>query len=318
MKDINHQYHGVPWKNSLLLLLTAVIWGIAFVAQSVGMDYVGPFTFNGVRSLIGAAVLLPVIRFFGEKPQTDEKKGKGTREAGNERTEKTKTLLTGGILCGLCLCVASNLQQIGIQYTTVGKAGFITACYIVLVPVLGIFLHRRCGALLWGAVALAMAGLYLLCIKEDLIPGRGDILMLLCAFAFSVHILVIDCFSPKTDGVKLSCIQFLIAGFISMLCAFLFEAPDLSSILAAWMPIGYAGVLSCGVAYTLQIIGQKGMNPTIASLILSLESSISVIAGWLLLGQSLSARELWGCALMFLAIILAQFPASDRSRVDDT
>lgn len=284
-------------RNSLLLLLTAAIWGVAFVAQSVGMDYVGPFTFNGVRSLIGGIVLLPLV--LGKKRRADAAKaGPANR----------RTLLLGGVLCGAVLFAASSLQQIGIQYTTVGKAGFITACYIVIVPLLGLAFGKRCGLFTWLAVALALLGLYLLCITETLSVGKGDLLMLGCALLFSVHILVIDFFSPRVDGVAMSCIQFFICALLSAVPVFVGERPQISAILAAWAPVLYAGVLSCGVAYTLQIVGQKGMNPTVASLILSLESCISVLAGWLILGQRLSGREILGCLVMFAAIVLAQLP----------
>ena len=291
-------------QHSLLLLLTAVIWGTAFVAQSVGMDYVGPFTFLCTRSFIGGAALLPVIAFMdrqkSEEARLEEKK-----------PENRKILIRGGILCGLALCFASAFQQYGILFTTVGKAGFITAMYIVLVPILGIFLKRRAGIKVWISVFLAVAGLYLLCMTEKLSLGKGDALVLLCALVFAIHILVIDHFSPKVDGVKLSCIQFLVCGILSGVPALLFEQPNLSGILAAWLPILYAGVMSSGVAYTLQIVGQKNMNPTVASLILSLESCISVLAGWIILGQHLSSREIFGCVLMFGAIILAQLPQKE-------
>lgn len=291
----------IQLKNSLLLLLTAAIWGVAFVAQSVGMDYVGAFTFNAARSIIGAIVLLPVIWFLDKgKPSVSQTPA--------EKKAGRKTLITGGLCCGIFLCLASNFQQFGIKYTTVGKAGFITACYIVIVPILGLFLKKTCSPFIWAAVVLALIGLYLLCIKDGFSIGKGDFLVLICAVLFSLHILVIDYFSPKTDGVKMSCIQFLVSGLLSGIPALLLEHPQMSSILAAWMPILYAGVLSCGVAYTLQIVGQKGMNPTVASLILSLESCISVLAGWIILGQNLSSREILGCFIMFGAIILAQLP----------
>lgn len=288
-------------RQSLLLFLTATIWGVAFVAQSVGMDYVEPFTFNAVRNMIGAIVLLPCIGLLNRL------NGKDNGEAGEPQK---KTLIIGGISCGVLLFIASNLQQFGIQYTTVGKAGFITAMYIVLVPVLGIFLHKKAGLKIWAAVALAVAGLYLLCMTDGSFSLQmGDLLVLACAVAFSFHILVIDYFSPKVDGVKLSCIQFSTCAVLSAIGMLLFEEPKLSQILAAWVPILYAGVMSCGVAYTLQIIGQKGMNPTVASLILSLESVVSLLAGWVILGQKLSKRELAGCTLAFAAIILVQLPS---------
>lgn len=289
-------------KNMLLLLLTAAIWGVAFVAQSAGMEYVGPFTFNCIRCLMGGLVLLPFIWL----------RDRGRKREAMQR-EDYRNLAAGGLSCGLALFLASSLQQIGIQYTTVGKAGFITACYIVIVPVLGLFFGKRVGPMVWAAVVLAVAGLYRLCMSGGAGGiNRGDLLMTACALLFSVHILVIDHFSPRADGVKLSCIQFFAAGLLSGACMLLFESPDLGRVLAAWLPLLYAGVLSCGVAYTLQIVGQKGMNPTIASLILSLESGISVLAGWVLLGQGMSARELSGCALMFAAIILAQLPVKGK------
>ena len=211
------------------------------------------------------------------------------------------------------MCLASNFQQFGIKYTTVGKAGFITACYIVLVPILGLFLKKKCSPFIWLAVAMSVAGLYLLCITDGFSIGKGDILVLICAVLFSFHILVIDYYSPKVDGVKLSCIQFLVCGILSGIPALIFEKPEMSAVLTAWQPILYAGVMSCGVAYTLQIIGQKNMNPTVASLILSLESCISVLAGWVILGQQLSAREITGCVIMFAAIILAQLPQKEKA-----
>lgn len=291
------------------MLLTATIWGIAFVAQSVGMEYIGPFTFNAVRCTIGGVVLIPVIFFSDWLEKKDGQAAAGQETKRNEQ----KTLLIGGLSCGILFCLASNFQQIGIMYTSVGKAGFITACYIVIVPLLGIFFKKACSPAVWGAVVLALIGLYLLCMeKGGFSVSRGDFLVFICAVLFSLHILAIDHFSPLVNGVKLSCIQFFVCGIVSAVAMLITEKPVLSEIFAAWMPILYAGVMSCGVAYTLQILGQKGMNPTLSSLILSLESSISVLAGWLILGQKLSGRQLLGCAVMFGAILLAQLPASVR------
>lgn len=300
-------------RQSVLLLLTAAIWGVAFVAQSVGMDYVGPFTFNTVRSLIGGIVLIPCIVLLKRiNAGSKDTAGAAEHASGNPAGQR-KVLLTGGVACGVLLCIASNLQQFGIVYTSVGKSGFITAMYIVLVPVIGIFLKKKAGVKIWCSVAIAVCGLYLLCMTDNGFSiQKGDLLLLLGAVAFSFHILTIDYFSPKVDGVKMSCIQFFTCGILSMVCMFLFEQPQIGAILQAWMPIVYAGVLSCGVAYTLQIVGQKGMNPTVASLILSMESVISVIAGWLILHQKLSGRELLGCVLMFVAIILVQLPERKR------
>ncbi|MDO4523369.1 MAG: DMT family transporter [Eubacteriales bacterium] len=287
-------------KNSLILFLTAFIWGTAFVAQSVGMDYVGPFTFTCVRSILGGVVLLPCMAVLKRiNPPKDVRVSEGNRS----------TLLLGGVCCGIALCVGSNLQQIGIMSTAVGKSGFITAFYIILVPVLGLFFGKRCKLTVWIGVLLAIAGLYFLCVTGDITAiERGDIMLFFCALTFSVHILVIDHFSPMVDGVKMSCIQFFVCGILSAIPMLLFEHPQTHQILNAWMPILYAGVLSCGVGYTLQIIGQKGMNPTIASLILSLESVISVLAGMVVLHQQLTGREILGCVLMFAAILMAQLP----------
>ena len=297
-------------KNTLMLFLTAFIWGSAFVAQSVGMDYVGPFTFSCVRSLIGGIFLIPCIWFL------DQWRAKNNGTEGGKKTvskEEKKMELIGGICCGLALCVATNLQQIGMQYTTVGKAGFITALYIVLVPIFGIFLKKKVEARIWVSVMISVVGLYLLCITDKLVLGKGDTLVLLCAVVFTIHILVIDYFSPKADGVRIACIQFFVTGILSAIPMFLFETPRLSNIFAAAVPVLYAGVLSSGVAYTLQIVAQKDADPTVASLILSLESVFSVLGGWMILGQKLSIREIAGCILMFSAIILAQLPGKPKN-----
>lgn len=285
-------------RQSLILFLTASIWGLGFIAQSVGMDYVEPFTFTASRNILACFVLVPYIIV------TDKRKQKN-----DTSVIKRRTLLTGGICCGICLFAASSLQQFGVKYTTVGKAGFITAMYMVLVPIFGIFLHKKAGIKVWTAVALAALGMYFLCItKGEFRLELGDSLVFACAVCFTFHILTIDYFSPETDGVKLSCIQFFVCAVLSTVSALVFETPDMHSIVAAGVPILYAGVFSSGVAYTLQIVGQRGMNPTVASLILSLESVVSVLAGWLVLHQALSAREIFGCALAFAAIILVQLP----------
>ena len=291
--------------SSFLLFLAAFIWGVAFVAQSVGMDYMGPCSFNGARFLLVCVVLMPLIIFRRGKQNTEGQKKW-------EKEKDGKNAVLGGVCCGLVLCFASLLQQIGIQYTTVGKAGFITAFYIVIVPVFGIFLQKRIGWKVWLAVVIALAGLYFLCITEHFTVGKGDALIFLCALVFSLHILVIDYFSPKVDGVKMSCIQFFVCGLASMPFMFAMETPEIGAMIAGWMPLLYAGVLSCGVAYTLQIIGQKNVNPAVASLILSLESCFSVLAGWAVLGERLSVRESAGCVLMFAAIILAQLPEKEK------
>ena len=288
-------------KSSLILLLTATIWGVAFVAQSVGMEYIGPFTFNAIRCVLGGLVLIPVILLLNRK-----------KEAGAETgTKENKRILwTGGIACGVILCIASNLQQFGIMEASVGKSGFFTALYIVMIPVIGIFIGKRPGIKLWFCVALAVVGMYLLCMKDGSFTiERADIMLLLCALAFSFHILVVDYFSPKVDGVKMSCIQFFVCGALSAVGMIFTEIPDISNIQAALL---YAGLLSCGVGYTLQIVGQKGINPIIASLIMSLESVISALAGWVILGQVLSLKEIIGCVLMFVAIVITQIPIGNK------
>lgn len=291
-------------KSSLILLLTATIWGVAFVAQSVGMEYIGPFTFNAIRCVLGGLVLIPVILVLKKKKETG---------AENQEKEDKKTLWAGGIACGVILCIASNLQQFGIMEASVGKSGFFTALYIVMIPVIGIFVGKRPGIKLWFCVALAVVGMYLLCMKDGSFTiERADIMLLLCALAFSFHILVVDYFSPKVDGVKMSCIQFLVCGVLSAVGMLFTETPDISNIQAAWLPLLYAGLLSCGVGYTLQIVGQKGINPVIASLIMSLESVISALAGWVILGQVLSPKEILGCVLMFVAIIITQIPIGNK------
>ena len=292
-------------KSPAMLFLAAFIWGVAFVAQSVGMDYVGPFTFNTVRSIIGGLVLIPCIFFLGKKERGEEKK-----------EEDPKTLLTGGILCGLCLCVASNFQQFGIRYTTVGKAGFITAMYILFVPLGELLIFRkRLRWLLVPAVLLSVTGLYLLCMKPGaaLTLEGGDATLLLCAVGFTAHILIIDRVSPRTDGVKLSCVQFAVAAVVSLAMALIAEKPSLAEISGCWVPIVYAGVMSGGIGYTLQIVGQKDTDPTVASLILCLESVFAVLGGWLILGAKMTAREYAGCGMMLIGILLAQWPEKKSS-----
>lgn len=292
----------ISFGSSLLLFLAACIWGVAFVAQSVGMDYMGPCTFNGIRFLIGGTVLLPLV-------YVRVKKKKNTPE------ELPPALtLKGGICCGLAICAASLCQQIGIMETTVGKAGFITTLYIIIVPVFGLFLCKKVPGKVWIAAAVAAVGMYMLCINESFSVSRGDAFVFLCAIIFAVHILVIDYFSPKTDGVALSCIQFYTAGIICTVAAFAVETPTWGQFVSGIVPILYAGVMSCGVAYTLQIIGQKNVEPTVASLILSMESVVSVLAGWVILGQELSSKELAGCVLVFAAVILVQYNGRAQKR----
>ena len=311
-------------RNSLLLILTSFIWGISFVAQSQGGDAIGPFSFNCIRFLLGSAVLVPVILFLDKKASHNNTDEMPLHTQKRDHTSSNKTLWLGGISCGIILCIASNLQQLGInQGTPAGKAGFLTACYIIVVPIFGLFLKKKCGWNVWIGVVLTLAGLYLLCMTDSLTLQLSDILVLLCAVIFALHILVIDHFSPLVNGVKMSCIQFFTAGILTAIPMFLIDMkhslsgftewlPSLAS-WDAWIPLLYAGIMSCGVAYTLQIIGQKGVNPTVASLLLSLESVFSVLAGWILLQEKLGLREILGCVLIFAAIILAQLPAGTKA-----
>lgn len=297
-------------RNSFLLILTAFIWGTAFVAQSKGGDVLGAYTFNCVRSFIGAGILIPVIFLL-------EKLGFGGRKPSSKKEKQT--LWIGGIFCGVILCIASNLQQVGITMgTPAGKAGFLSACYIILVPILGIFLKKKCGWNIWIGVVLTIIGLYLLCMKGSFSLQKSDSLVILCALAFSFHILIIDHFSPLVDGVRMSCIQFLVCGLLSLIPTIVVEirtsplgvvswsTPFTS--FPAWSALLYAGVLSSGVAYTLQIVGQEDVNPTVASLLMSLESVFAVLAGWVVLHEYMSTRELSGCLLIFVAVVLAQVP----------
>ena len=298
----------ITLKSGIMLFMTAFIWGVAFVAQSVGMKYIEPFTFNCVRSLLGGLVLIPCIWFLNKR---DKQNAENNDREPMTKAEK-KMLILGGVCCGIALFFASNLQQFGVKYTTVGKAGFITALYIVLVPILGLFLKKHVGIKIWISVGISVIGLYLLCITDGLSISKGDFFVLLCAFVFAIHILVIDYFSPKTDGVIMSCIQFFVCSALTAVPMILFEEPSVNAIVMAAVPLLYAGILSSGVAYTLQVLAQKDTDPTIASLILSLESVFSVLAGFFVLHQALSKRELLGCVLMFGAIILAQLPEKNK------
>ena len=285
-------------RGNLMLLATAIIWGSAFVAQSDGLNYVGPFTYNACRTLLGGIVLIPVIALL--RAVDPEKRQKADKPS-------FKNTVTGGICCGVLLFIASSLQQVGIGMTTVGKAGFITALYIVIVPIIAVILYRRTTLKVWICAAAAIAGFYLLCINEGFSVSAGDLLVLLCAVFFAVHITVIDRFNAKnTDGTLMSCIQFFTAGTIMLICMFIFEKPDIDAILSAWLPILYGGAMSCGVAYTLQILGQRYTDPAVATLLMSLESVFAALAGWLLLNETLSLKELAGCALVFAAVIAAQ------------
>lgn len=287
-------------KGNLLLLMTALIWGLAFVAQISGMDFIGPFAFNFARNIV-ASITLGVFVFLRNRQEGEQK---------NENTED-KTII-GGIWTGIALALAMAFQQLGIMESSAGKAGFITALYIVIVPVLGVFIGKSVSSRKWIAVILATIGLYLLTVKQGFTINRGDILLFICAVFYSFHILVIDYFSPKSDPFKLSMIQFIVAAVVSGVFMVFFETGTWSQIVSAWIPLLYLGIMSSGVGYTVQVYAQKFTDPTSASLILSLESVFAALFGGLILGERLAAQELIGAAIMFSAIILSQLPQRER------
>lgn len=292
------------FRSSLCLSLTALIWGIAFVFQSMGNLYMGPFTFNAARNLLGCLALLPFVLFrLKTKAPSDKPK------------INMKITLIGGVCCGLALATAGMFQQYGVKYTTVGKAGFITTLYIILTPIFGLLLGKKCRFTVWIGAVGAVIGLYMLCITERLSLSLGDLLVFICAIFFAVHILIIDYFSPKTDGVLLSCIQFLVCTVVCGVIALIVETPSIEQLRQGIIPLLYTGIMSSGVAYTLQVIGQKNFNPTIAAMIMSLESVISALAsyfafrmGWLAQDQSMTIMQILGCILMFASVIFVQLP----------
>lgn len=287
-------------RGNLLLLLTAAIWGFAFVAQKEGGAEMGPLSFNGVRSFLGGGLLLlllPLLDRLGlsQRPSTQQEK---------------KTLWRGGVLCGLALFAATNLQQMGLLTTTAGKGGFITALYIVLVPIFGLTLRRRTTLFNWLGVALAVAGMYLLCLADSGLDGLvfGDLLLVGCAPMLALQILLVDRFAPHADCIRLSCIQFFTVGLLNLPLMFAFETPSLTAMTDCWVSVLYAGLLSSGVAYTLQIVAQKHTHPTTASVLMSFESVFAVLAGAWMLGDRMSSWETAGCVVMFAAVLLAQLP----------
>ena len=289
------------------LMLAAFIWGSAFVAQSAGMEHIGPFTFATVRFFLGGTVLLPLIfirdRFAKKHPAYIPNPKGGF-----------KKLLISGIICGILLTVASNLQQFGLLYTTVGKAGFITTLYVILVPVCGLFFKDRPSINVWIAVVVATIGLYLLCITEGFTLSLGDGLVLLCAIVYTAHIVVVGKVSPDLDPIKLSCIQFFTVGAVTLIPALIFETVNVIEIARVWFPIAYAGILSSGVAFTLQVVAQKHTDTTIAAITMSFESVFAVLSGAVVLQQIPTLREAIGCVVMFAAIILAQLPPIKRKK----
>ena len=293
-------------RNTIFLFLTAFIWGTSFVAQSAGMEYIGPFTFSVIRYILGGTVLIPVILIIRRK---------------SEKPGDLKLSIKYGVICGIILCAASNFQQMAMLKASAGKAGFITAFYIILVPIIGIFLKKRTSPVIWLSVVFAMVGLYFLCVGRSTRYNFeiSDLQLLICAFIFSIHILVVDHANNKgVDGVVVSSTQFYTAGLISMFFVYPIDGlvydmlPSLSLIKEAFPALCYSGFMACGVAYTLQIVGQKDVNPTVASLIMSLESVVSAISGLIILGQKLSLDETIGCVIMFVAILLAEVPRRDN------
>ena len=301
-------------KGSLILLLAAFIWGTAFVAQTSGAGAVGTFTFNTARSIVGALFLAVVIVI---KNVLDKRNNSG-KVINTENNSRLQTWPLGaGIICGIVLFAAMTFQQYGISVypqgvAASGRSGFITATYVVMVSVVSVFMGKKMHWIIGVSVTGCVAGMYLLCMSGG-VSGiyLGDVLVFLGAICFTIHILVIDKFS-SADSMKMSCIQFVVCGVLSSVGMLFTETPDISNIQAAWLPLLYAGLLSCGVGYTLQIVGQKGINPVIASLIMSLESVISALAGWVILGQVLSPKEILGCVLMFVAIIITQIPIGNK------
>ncbi len=276
-------------KYNLLLVFTAMIWGSAFVAQKSG-GTIGGFTYNGIRTLLGGLVLIPVYFLL-------------------RKNKEMKSSIIGGIFCGLALFIASNLQQFGINNTSASKAGFITSLYAIIVPFLSVFLHKTIRPIVWLSVVISLVGLYLLNYSaEGLSINIGDIQLMLCALAFAFQILIIDHYSDNVNGVLMSATQFIVSGILSIVCMFLFEKPQINAILASWWPIVYAGVFSSAIAYTLQIVGQRYVPPTEASLIFCLESVFSLLAGTIFLNERMKAINYIGCLLIFIAVVLSQWP----------
>lgn len=299
-------------QGTLILALAALVWGISFVSQSESMNFIEPNTFNGIRTLLGCISLLPVIYVLDL-----QKKKKGTYKPMSKNNKRD--LIFGGIACGIFLCMASTVQTYGLKYTTAGKSGFITALYMVFVPIVSVFLGKKIRPNVLVSILIALVGMYFLCIKKGSFEiNQGDILTLICSVVFTFHILVIDHFSARVDGVKLSCMQFLVGGTLNTILMFLIEDPQLDLILKCTIPILYSGLMSCGVAYTFQIIGQKYAEPTVASLVMSLESVFAALAGWLILSEAMNMREILGCAMMFGAIVLVQLPEKQLKAVTET
>lgn len=295
--------------SALLLTLAAFIWGTAFIAQSEGLDILGHFTFLASRSYLGVLALIPVSLVIYKNG-----KAKGVGENNEYKAFFSKKLIIGGVLCGVVLFTASYLQQIGIISSGVGKSGFLTTLYIIGVPFLGVFLKKKIKPIMWISVLIAVVGMYFLCVSETSALNFGDLMLILCAVCFSVHIMVIDHFVKVVDGVRLSLVQFFVCGTLSLVVALITENIDFELLKQAFISIFYAGVMSSGVAYTLQIVSQKNLNPTVACLLMSLESVFAALSG-AVFGERLTSNEIFGCVLVFVAVILAQVPTPDLLRL---
>lgn len=299
-------------KGNMYLLITAIIFGTSFVAQKEGMNLIGPMAFSGTRMLIGGLVLIPVICIIGKYS--------------GEKVRPDKNLVIGGLVCGALLCVAINIQQVGLLYTTVAHQGFITVLYVVIVPILGLFVKKRVPPVMWLCIVGAMVGLYLLCYPKEGFGAinKGDVITFISAIALAVHLLVIDHFLQKTNPIELSCAQFLVMGILSLVLMPIidpmtgYELPTLETLTGSWFPVLYAAIIGCGVAYTLQVVGQKYTHPTIASMILSLESVFALLSGMLILGETMGGREFMGSLIMFAAIVTANVLGSEPKKDNES
>ncbi|MDD2447417.1 MAG: DMT family transporter [Tissierellia bacterium] len=297
-------------RGEIFLTLTAIIWGTSFVSQKLGMDYVEPFTFGASRFLIGALVLIPIIIYLDGRNKKDD-----NREKSNTNYNK-RDLNISGLICGVALFLGASLQQIGLVYTTAGKSAFLTTLYILLIPVFSIFMKKKLNIQIWISVILATIGLYFLSINEDFTMGKGDAIVLVSTVFWTIQIIAVGKYASKVDSLKLSVFQFLVAGILSTICAFIFENPNLRTIIDCAGPILYTAIMVVGVAYTFQIIGQKTTPPTTASIIMSTESLFAAISGALFLNEIMSLRELFGSSLMFAAVILTQIKFPVRKKIE--
>lgn len=289
-------------KNDFLLLLTAIIWGLAFTAQRAGMEFVGPFTFNGVRFLIGALSILPLIFL----KNNNHLQNRNTEPQKGSDNHTLKQLIVYGAAGGILLYLGASLQQIGMVYTSAGKAGFITGMYVIIVPILGIFFRHKAGWRRWAGALLSVTGLYFLSVKGSVKINTGDIFVLLSAFFWASHVLAISYFSPRVNALKLAFIQYLFCGILSLGTAFMLEDVQKNTLLLAWLPILYGSIFSVGIAYTLQVYAQKKVQPAHAAIILSLEGVFAVLGGWLILGESLGLKGLFGSVLMLGGMFVSQ------------